>query len=135
MQRLHVTRICIIRELSKKSDVFSFVVLILEIMSCKRNTSFHLTELSLTFLGWAWENWKEGSCLKFIDLSIRETCDIQEALKCITVGLLCVQEFPRDRPTRYNAILMISNENVSIPSPKEPASSTCRSSNTVSYPS
>ncbi|KAL7185666.1 hypothetical protein ACSBR2_027590 [Camellia fascicularis] len=135
LKRLHVTRICIIRELSKKSDVFSFVVLMLEIMSCKRNTSFHLTELSLTFLGWAWENWKEGSCLKFIDPSIRETCDIQEALKCIAVGLLCVQEFPRDRPTRYNAILMISNENVSIPSPKEPASSTCRSSNTVSYPS
>ncbi|CAL5403544.1 unnamed protein product [Camellia sinensis] len=85
--------------------------------------------------GWAWENWKEGSCLKFIDPSIRETCDIQEALKCIAVGLLCVQEFPRDRPTRYIAILMRSNENVSIPSPKEPAFSTCRSSNTVSYPS
>ncbi|XP_028103670.1 receptor-like serine/threonine-protein kinase SD1-8 [Camellia sinensis] len=112
-----------------------FVVLMLEIMSCKRNTSFHLIELSLTFLGWAWENWKEGSCLKFIDPSIRETCDIQEALKCIAVGLLCVQEFPRDQPTRYIAILMRSNENVSIPSPKEPAFSTCRSSNTVSYPS
>ncbi|CAL5342497.1 unnamed protein product [Camellia sinensis] len=119
---------------SEKSYLFSFGVLMLEIMSGKRNTSFHLTELSLTLLGWARENWKEGSCLEFIDPSIRETCDIQEALKCIAVGLLCVQEFPRDRPTMYNAILMMSNENASIPSPKELALSTCRSSNTVSYP-
>ncbi|THG15949.1 hypothetical protein TEA_029908 [Camellia sinensis var. sinensis] len=39
-----------------------------------------------------------------------------------------------DRPTMYNAILMMSNENASVPSPKEPAFSTCRSSNSVSYP-
>ncbi|CAL5403549.1 unnamed protein product [Camellia sinensis] len=63
-----------------KSYIFSFGVLMLEILSGKRNTSFHLTKLSLTLLGRAlkqtWENWKEGSCLEFIDPSIRETCDI-----------------------------------------------------------
>ncbi|CAL5403542.1 unnamed protein product [Camellia sinensis] len=84
MQRLHVTRICLYGKFSEKSDVFSIGVLMSGIMSGKRNTSFHLTKLSLTLLGW---------------------------------------------------ILMLSNENASIPSPKEPAFSTCRSSNTVNYPS
>lgn len=72
-------------------------------------------EHSLTLIGWAWKNWKEGSCLKLIDPSIRDICNLQEALKCIAVGLLCVQEFPGDRPTIYAAILMLRKEIPPIP--------------------
>ncbi|GMP67001.1 hypothetical protein CsSME_00027132 [Camellia sinensis var. sinensis] len=83
----------------------------------------------------SWENWKQGSYLEFIDPSIKDTCNFKEALKSIAVRLLCVQEFPGDRPTMYDAVLMLSNENASVPSPKEPAFSSCKSSNTVNYPS
>lgn len=92
-------------------------------------------EHSLTLIGWAWENWKEGSCLKLIDPSIRDICNLQEALKCIAVGLLCVQEFPGDRPTIYAAILMLRKEIPSVPSPKAPAFSTYTNSNTAYYSS
>ncbi|KAL7185680.1 hypothetical protein ACSBR2_027604 [Camellia fascicularis] len=113
----------------EKSDVFSFGVLLLEIVSGKRSTNSHQTEHSLTLIGWAWENWKEGSCLELIDPSIRDICNLQEALKCIVVGLLCVQEFSGDRPTMYASILMLRNENASVPSPKAPAFSTYTNSN------
>ncbi|CAL5342503.1 unnamed protein product [Camellia sinensis] len=45
----------------------------------------------------AWENWKQGSYLEFIDPSIKDTCNFKEAMKSIVVRLLCVQEFPGDR--------------------------------------
>ncbi|KAL7216158.1 hypothetical protein ACSBR1_028163 [Camellia fascicularis] len=37
----------------------------------------------------AWENWKQGSYLEFIDLSIKDTCNFKEALKSIAVRLVC----------------------------------------------
>ena len=39
----------------------------------------------------------------------------------VNIGLLCVQESPADRPTMSDAVSMIGNDNVALPSPKPPA--------------
>ncbi|KAK3430690.1 hypothetical protein EUGRSUZ_E02447 [Eucalyptus grandis] len=70
---------------SVKSDVFSFGVLLLEIVSRHKNN--------------AWKLWSEGRALELIDQLINESCDEIEVLKCVHVGLLCVQEDPADQPT------------------------------------
>ncbi|XP_068304400.1 receptor-like serine/threonine-protein kinase SD1-8 [Pyrus communis] len=107
---------------SEKLDVFSFGVLLLEIVSGKRNSAFHGSEDPLTLAGWAWKLWQEGRGIEVIDESLRETCQLDEALRCIHVGLLCVQEAPADRPTMSSVICMIqSNEATSLPPFKEPA--------------
>ncbi|KAJ4842645.1 hypothetical protein Tsubulata_050374 [Turnera subulata] len=106
---------------SEKSDVYSFGVLLLEIVSGKRNTDFQYNDLYPTLLGWAWGKWNEGRGLELIDQSIRDHCCSHIALKCIHVGLLCVQESPLDRPTMPSVVVMFSNGNASLPSPKEPA--------------
>ncbi|CAL8139775.1 unnamed protein product [Prunus armeniaca] len=62
--------------------------------------------------------------MEVIDESVRETCPLHEALRCIQVGLLCVQEAPADRPTMSSVILMLANEATSLPPTKEPAFST-----------
>ncbi|XP_016440215.1 receptor-like serine/threonine-protein kinase SD1-7 [Nicotiana tabacum] len=108
-------------QFSEKSDVFSFGVLVLEILTGERNSDFFMTEVSVSLLGWAWNKWKEGSLLELIDPSIRETCDSDKATRSIMAALLCVQEIPTDRPTMFDIVVMLSNETLPIPEPKEPA--------------
>ncbi|PQQ01505.1 hypothetical protein Pyn_02105 [Prunus yedoensis var. nudiflora] len=118
---------------SEKLDVFSFGVLLLEIVSGKKNAAFYRFEHSPTLAGWAWELWKEGRGMEVIDASVRETCPPDEALKCIHVGFLCVQEAPADRPTMSSVIRMLqANEATSLPPSKEPAFSTHKNSITAS---
>ncbi|CAN6574394.1 unnamed protein product [Malus baccata var. baccata] len=117
---------------SEKLDVFSFGVLLLEIVSGKKNAAFYRFEHSPTLAGWAWELWKEGRGIEVIDELVRETCQLDEALRCIHVGFLCVQEAPTDRPTMSLVIRMLQgNESTSLPPSKEPAFSTHRNSSHV----
>ncbi|XP_050384050.1 G-type lectin S-receptor-like serine/threonine-protein kinase At4g27290 [Argentina anserina] len=117
---------------SEKLDVFSFGVLLLEIVSGKQNASFYHCETSLTIAQWAWELWKEDRGVEVPDSSLRDTCQIHEALRCIHVGLLCVQEAPADRPTMSSVIHMLeADEATSLPPTKEPAFSTSRNTSPV----
>ncbi|XP_062024301.1 probable receptor-like protein kinase At1g11050 isoform X2 [Rosa rugosa] len=109
---------------SEKLDVFSFGVLLLEIVSGRRNFAFYHLEHPLTLAGWVWKLWNEGRGLEVIDASVRETCLPHEALRCIHVALLCVQEDPVDRPTMSSVVHMLANEATSLPLFKEPAFST-----------
>eukprot|EP00261_Vitis_vinifera_P031418 XP_019072661.1 PREDICTED: G-type lectin S-receptor-like serine/threonine-protein kinase At4g27290 isoform X3 [Vitis vinifera] len=104
---------------STKSDVFSFGVLLLEIVSGKRNRRFSHPDHDLNLLGHAWTLYIEGGSLEFIDTSIVNTCNLIEVLRSINVGLLCVQRFPDDRPSMHSVILMLGSEGAP-PRPKEP---------------
>ena len=52
---------------------------------------------------------------------IYEKCFEMEMLRCIHVGLLCVQEFAKDRPTTSVVVSMLKSEIVDLPCPKKPA--------------
>ncbi|XP_077245928.1 uncharacterized protein LOC143885616 [Tasmannia lanceolata] len=106
---------------SVKSDVFSFGVILLEIISGKKNTSFYLSEHALTLLEHAWQLWIEDKGLDLMDKSVSEACNTSEVLKCIQVGLLCVQEDAIDRPTMASVVAMFVSENATLPIPKKPA--------------
>jgi len=56
-----------------------------------------------------------------IDLMISEPCYEMEILRFIHVGLLCVQEFAKDRPTVSTVISMLKSEIVDLPCPRKPA--------------
>ncbi|KAG4960860.1 G-type lectin S-receptor-like serine/threonine-protein kinase At4g27290 [Glycine soja] len=101
---------------STKSDVFSFGVLILEIVSGKRNKGFcHQDNL----LAHVWRLFTEGKCSEIVDATIIDSLNLPEVLRTIHVGLLCVQLSPDDRPNMSSVVLMLSSES-ELPQPNLP---------------
>ncbi|XP_060673334.1 receptor-like serine/threonine-protein kinase SD1-8 isoform X5 [Ziziphus jujuba] len=114
---------------SVKSDVFSFGVLLLEIISGKRNRKFIHPNHDHNLLGHAWLLWNEDRALNLMDASFGDSSDECQLLRCIQVGLLCVQKFSHDRPTMASVVFMLENEGAVLPQPKEPGFFMERSSN------
>ncbi|CAN6372415.1 unnamed protein product, partial [Urochloa humidicola] len=106
---------------SIKSDVFSFGVIILEIVSGKRTSSFHEYEDFINLLGHAWQLWKDGLWLQLVDPSLDAERHAPEMMRCINIALLCVQENASDRPTMSDVIAMLSSETKTLLEPERPA--------------
>lgn len=105
---------------SEKSDIFSFGVLILEIVCGRRNSSFSDNEWSMNLVGHAWTLWTKGSVSELIDALMGTTYSYDEVSRCIQVGLLCVQELPAERPNMSLVLRMLSGD-VALPAPKRGA--------------
>ncbi|XP_059660786.1 G-type lectin S-receptor-like serine/threonine-protein kinase SD1-1 [Cornus florida] len=105
---------------SMKSDVFSFGVLVLEIVSGKRNRQFHHPDHDHNLLGHAWNLLNEGKAFELIDPQMEDSFPMPELLRCIKVGLLCVQQRPEDRPMMSSVLLMFDSEDTMLPQPKHP---------------
>ncbi|XP_023900533.1 G-type lectin S-receptor-like serine/threonine-protein kinase At4g03230 isoform X1 [Quercus suber] len=106
---------------SIKSDVFSFGVVLLEIISGKKNTGFYKSKQAMSLLSYAWRLWTDDKLLDLMDETIRDTCNADQFVKCLNIGLLCVQQDPSDRPTMSIIIKMLDGETVNLPTPKQPA--------------
>eukprot|EP00268_Persea_americana_P067747 TRINITY_DN935_c1_g1_i1.p1 TRINITY_DN935_c1_g1~~TRINITY_DN935_c1_g1_i1.p1 ORF type:complete len:346 (-),score=47.93 TRINITY_DN935_c1_g1_i1:200-1237(-) len=106
--------------LSVKADVFSFGVLVLELISGKRNATFKSEADAQNLLQWAWKLHKKGRALEIIDpiLVPKEATD--QILMCIQIGLLCTQGDPKLRPIMRRVVVMLSKKPVSLEEPARP---------------
>ncbi|RHN50081.1 putative protein kinase RLK-Pelle-DLSV family [Medicago truncatula] len=105
---------------STKSDVFSYGVIVLEIVSGKKNRDFSDSEYSNYLLGYAWRLWTEERALELLDESLGQQCTPSEVVRCIQIALLCVQQRPEDRPEISSVVLMLINGEKLLPKPKVP---------------
>uniref|UniRef100_A0A8I6WWJ4 Receptor-like serine/threonine-protein kinase n=2 Tax=Hordeum vulgare subsp. vulgare TaxID=112509 RepID=A0A8I6WWJ4_HORVV len=90
-------------------DVYSFGVLLLEIVSGRRN------QRNFNLIAHAWKLFEENKSLKLLDPTVRDDCsheELEQAATCIQVGLLCVQESPSQRPQMAVVIPMLSQQQV-----------------------
>ncbi|GKA87854.1 putative receptor-like protein kinase [Tanacetum coccineum] len=88
-------------QFSVKSDVFSFGVLVLEM---------------------AWNTWRNGTPLDMIDPTLKTgSVSLRDTIRCIHIGLLCVQENVVDRPTMASVVLMLNSFSLTLPLPSGPA--------------
>ncbi|OEL34382.1 Cysteine-rich receptor-like protein kinase 25 [Dichanthelium oligosanthes] len=113
--------------LSVKLDVYSFGVLVLEILTGRSNTDACFEseadhQESSTMLSYVWDHWSKGTALEAMDPSLAD-CETpgSEVLKCIHLGLLCVQENPADRPTMLDVLVMLHGQTSSFAAPSKPA--------------
>ncbi|XP_039140791.1 cysteine-rich receptor-like protein kinase 25 [Dioscorea cayenensis subsp. rotundata] len=97
---------------SGKSDVFSFGILILEIVSGKKNNSYYfICDKGLPDLqSYAKKVGNEGTFLELIDEDLNQNYNEQQAMKCVKIGLHCIEENPADRPTMKDVLCMLDNE-------------------------
>ncbi|GAV58472.1 Pkinase_Tyr domain-containing protein [Cephalotus follicularis] len=101
--------------LSVKADVFSFGVLVLELISGQRNSNFCLNVDAHNLLDWAYKQYKKGKSLEIMDTALAASALPDQVAMCIQIGLLCTQGDPDLRPKMHRVVVMLS---------KKPGSST-----------
>ncbi|THF95407.1 hypothetical protein TEA_026539 [Camellia sinensis var. sinensis] len=89
---------------SVKSNVFIFGVLVLEIMSGKKNRGFYHPNHHLNLLGH--HLFRHGNSTK----KVSHSCYLTEVLRSIHADLLCVQQSLEDRPSMSSVVLMFGGE-------------------------
>ncbi|KAM0878622.1 hypothetical protein ACQ4PT_034753 [Festuca glaucescens] len=105
---------------SVKSDAFSFGVLLLEIVTGRKNSSFADSEQSIDLLSLVWEHWTTGTVEELADPSLGARSPGGQMLKLVNIGLLCVQDNPADRPTMSTVNVMLSSSTLSLQAPSRP---------------
>ncbi|XP_028059300.1 cysteine-rich receptor-like protein kinase 10 isoform X3 [Camellia sinensis] len=105
---------------SVKSDVFSFGVILLEILSGQKIFCFHDVENGENLLSYAWKSWKKNIALDIVDSTLM-TGSKSEIMRCFHIGLLCVQENPTDRPTMASVVNMLISSSFTLSLPARPA--------------
>ncbi|KAG1369754.1 G-type lectin S-receptor-like serine/threonine-protein kinase LECRK3 [Cocos nucifera] len=98
-----------------KADVYSYGIVLFEIMCCKRNMELEEAGHDYTLSEWGYECFMAG---ELDNLKIDEVVDNGELERMVKVGLWCVQNEPVFRPSIKNVILMLEgNMKVSLPPP------------------
>ncbi|CAN6211931.1 unnamed protein product [Urochloa humidicola] len=107
---------------SVKSDVFSFGVLVLEIVSGRKNRGMYSSGEQTSLLSHAWKLWREGNAAALLDEAVAGAGAHRgsEVLRCVQVALLCVQERPEDRPHMAAVFLALGNPCAALPQPRHP---------------
>ncbi|XP_073108418.1 cysteine-rich receptor-like protein kinase 6 isoform X3 [Elaeis guineensis] len=108
-------------QFSVKSDVYSFGVLVLEIVTGRKNSDFSSSEYAEDTVNHVWERWVKGTIFEILDPPLGTHCPRSEMLRCVHIGLLCVQENPSDRPNMLQVVVMLNSNSVSLQAPSRPA--------------
>jgi len=100
--------------ISVKADVYSYGVMLLEIVFCRRNVETNVSrpeEVQLS--NWAYELLVERELDK---LDLGEDVDLQNLEKMVMVGMWCIQDEPGIRPSMKSVVLMLEGiTDVSVP--------------------
>ena len=68
----------------------------------------------------AWKHWREGTASNIIDPTLRDITTT-EIIRCIHIGLLCVQENAANRPTMALIVVLLNSYSITLSAPSQPA--------------
>ncbi|XP_057987124.1 G-type lectin S-receptor-like serine/threonine-protein kinase LECRK3 isoform X2 [Hevea brasiliensis] len=101
-----------------KADVYSFGIVFLEIMCCRRNVAANVPENEAILVDWVSSCFEENELHKLVSA---EEVDEQTFQRMVCIGLWCIQEDPSVRPSMKKVVLMLEGF-AEIPIPPSPAS-------------
>ncbi|KAF8110589.1 hypothetical protein N665_0081s0022 [Sinapis alba] len=108
--------------MSVKSDLFSYGVMLLEILTGMRNHEYCITNRGDSLVDYVWRRWTEGAGLEVVDSRFHDDSFVEEeVLRSMKIGLSCVQQNMHDRPTTRTVVVMLESCPPSeIPDPTRP---------------
>ncbi|GFZ11571.1 cysteine-rich RLK (RECEPTOR-like protein kinase) 42 [Actinidia rufa] len=105
-------------QLTEKADVYSYGVLVLEIVCGRKNNAF--VESSCSLLQTVWQLYKANRLAESVDPRMRDNFPVNEASMVLQVGLLCTQASVALRPSMAEVVRMLINRDCEIPVPNQP---------------
>ncbi|KAH7833277.1 hypothetical protein Vadar_004728 [Vaccinium darrowii] len=84
--------------LSVKADVFSFGVVILELITGQKNSTFSASSDGQNLLEWVYKQYRKGKSMEVMDRKLASSAVPDQVATCIQIGLLCTQSDPQVRP-------------------------------------
>lgn len=106
--------------LSVKVDVYSFGVMVLELVSGHKNSGFKFDPECENLLDWAYKLYKKGKSHEILESKLGSSADLDEVSACIQIGLLCTQSDPRERPTMRRVVVMLTKKTGLLDEPSRP---------------
>ncbi|KAB2069257.1 hypothetical protein ES319_A08G085300v1 [Gossypium barbadense] len=102
---------------SVKVDVYSFGVLLLEIICCRRNVAMDVGEVERAILtDWACDCFLEGAVDALVDSDAEALSDKMKLERFVMAALWCIQEDISFRPTMKKVLLMLEGI-IQVPAP------------------
>ncbi|KAL2931602.1 Cysteine-rich receptor-like protein kinase 4 [Bienertia sinuspersici] len=106
-------------EISTKSDVYSFGALVLEIISGKKIND-RKSVFPESLLTYSWRHFSEGTPLEVIDPFLGDSYSSNEVIRCLHLGLLCVQVDVDERPSMLSVVFYLYSS-FDLPMPQQPS--------------
>ncbi|KAG0598836.1 hypothetical protein M758_12G104300 [Ceratodon purpureus] len=98
-------------QLTSKADVYSFGVLLLEVISGRKNIDFEATPDRVYLLEWAWACYEENRLFDLLDSRLPlEDVPVPELHRALMVAIFCIQPSPNRRPSMSSVLAMLIGE-------------------------
>ncbi|XP_034685622.1 cysteine-rich receptor-like protein kinase 2 isoform X3 [Vitis riparia] len=108
-------------QLTEKADVYSYGILVLEVLTGKKsNSSVSSSTESQSLISQVWGHFNTKTLIQVLDLDLQDQCSEKEAINVFQIGLLCTQASPNLRPPMWKVVEMLTSKSKDLPSPTQP---------------